>query len=156
VDSQWYSGVVRQRSGSRTISLEPMPECKKPCLWFVESSVPPASEKYCQHLEERIVDSGDQHTSPPDRLVGMVMRGTVGSLMFSGMSWLSTEYRASSFGSLMLFARAWLCISYGRQAPACFTTYEYDKLSHISDYGHYLWACENILCIHRLHSRLPR
>jgi hypothetical protein len=75
VESQWYSGVVKHSSGSRTFNLEPMPECRKPCLWLVESSVPPAKEKY----------------SPPDRLVGMVMSGTVGCFTFDGISMLSTE-----------------------------------------------------------------
>jgi len=28
------------------IRFAPMPECKNPCLWFVESSVPPARLKY--------------------------------------------------------------------------------------------------------------
>ena len=67
-----------------------MPECRKPCLWFVLSSVPPAREKY----------------SPPLRLVGMVMRGTVGSATLVGMLVLSTEYLASWSGVEMLLARA--------------------------------------------------
>ena len=87
--SQWYSGVVRHKFGSKIMSREPIPECKKPCLWFVLSSVPPAREKY----------------SPPDRLVGIVMSGTVGSDTRRGMFVLSTEYRVSSSGVEMLFAR---------------------------------------------------
>lgn len=88
--SQWYSGVVRQSSGSRMMSREPMPECKKPCLWCVLSSVPPAREKY----------------SPPESDVGIVMRGTVGSATLVGILVLSTEYFASCSGVDMSFASA--------------------------------------------------
>jgi len=73
------------------LSFDPMPECRKPCLWFVESSVPPAREKY----------------SPPDKLVGIVISGTVGCFTSDGMSVLSTEYRASCFDSLISFAKHW-------------------------------------------------
>lgn len=57
------------------MSFDPMPEWRKPCFCFVESSVPPAKEKY----------------SPPERLVGMVIRGTVGSFTSDGIFELSTE-----------------------------------------------------------------
>ena len=47
-----------------------------------------------------------EHTSPPDRLVGIVISGTTGSFILDGKSVLSTEYRASWEGLLMSFARA--------------------------------------------------
>jgi hypothetical protein len=101
--SQWYAGVVRQSSGSRMMSLEPMPECRKPCLWLVESSVPPASEKY----------------SPPERLVGMVMSGTVGCLTSVGGAVLSSEYCASCSGEVMVFARHCVMLVDGAVLEAC-------------------------------------
>lgn len=58
------------------MSFTPMPEWRKPCFCCVESSVPPASEKY----------------SPPERLVGMVTSGIVGWLMVDGGLLLPTAY----------------------------------------------------------------
>lgn len=60
---------MRQSSASRTMSETPMPGWRKACLCYVVmSSVPPAKEKY----------------SPPEREVGMHIRGTDAGLTFWG------------------------------------------------------------------------
>ena len=66
-----------------------MPVWRKASLCLVRSLVPPAREKY----------------SPPDREVGMVMSGIVGGWTGRAGELASTEYRPSSLGVVMLFAR---------------------------------------------------
>jgi hypothetical protein len=82
---------VRQSSGSRRMSLAPIPECMKPILWFVASLVPPPRAKY----------------SPPESDVGIQISGTVGSLTSLGGSSLSKEYLPSSSAEPMSFASAY-------------------------------------------------
>ena len=36
------------------MSFEPIPECKKACLCFFSSSVPPAKLKYCREESARL------------------------------------------------------------------------------------------------------
>lgn len=93
VDSQWNAGVVAHSAGSRITRLAPMPECRKPIFCLVASLVPPARAKY----------------SPPERVVGMQIRGIAGREMCKGGLGAPRAKGERCEGVEMLFARHWFC-----------------------------------------------